>query len=90
MYFKNKLFTRQCLALVIMVAPTVAHANTNSTPVNGVAEQFQTQSNSETSAWVTYAGLHPNTDTLINAIAASESHGLNADSYALETLQEDD
>jgi len=33
--------------------------------------------------------LHPNTDVLVNAIAASGSHGLNSEQYQLESLEQE-
>jgi len=34
-------------------------------------------------------GLHPNTDVLVNAIANSEMHGLNADNYQISSLEQE-
>jgi len=83
MYLNNKFCARHCFVLLIMVAPVAA--NTNAVPVNDRAAYVKLQTEPDTSAWVTFAGLHPNTDVLVNAIAASESHGLNSDRYQLRS-----
>jgi len=89
MYFKNNLFTRQCLALLVMVAPATAIANTNTSLFSERIEHVGAQLKAVTTAWVTHAGLHPNADALVNAIAASEKHGLNAQRYQLRSLEQE-
>jgi len=89
MYFKNKLFNRQCLLYMVMLAPAAATANTSTPTVDNRVEYVEILSNAESGAWVTQVGLHPNTDVLINAIARSESHGLNAERYQLTSLEQE-
>jgi len=72
-----------------MVAPASVNSNTNTATHSDGVEQFTTQYESNAGAWVTYAGLNPNTDVLVNAIAASESHGLNTERYQLRSLEQE-
>lgn len=88
MYFKIKLFTGQCLAALLTVVPAAVNSNTNTRALDDVGEQVSSQFKNHASAWVTSAGLHPNTDVLVNAIAASESHGLSGERYQLNRLQQ--
>ncbi len=71
----------------MMVAPAPAYTNLNAIDITLDANEADAQSKS--GAWVTYAGLHPNTDTLINAIGDSEAHGLNPQSYQLSSLEQE-
>ncbi len=87
MHFKNKLFTWQCFVYLIMVAPAAANININTVQKNNGFEYVEIQTEANPSAWVTFAGLHPNADALINAIAASDIHGLNIDRYQLKSLE---
>jgi len=86
MYFKNGLYTWQCFVFLIMVAP--AAANTNSAPIKEVTEYVKIPIEAHPSAWISSDGWHANADALINAIAAADSHGLNPDSYQLNSLEQ--
>jgi len=73
----------------MMVAPATANSNTNPTPVSANVDYVNVQTKGYSGAWVTFAGLHPNTDALLNAIIASESHGLNPQRYQLSILEQE-
>jgi len=62
--------------------------NTNTASVKDVVEYVEIQTEAQTSAWINFDGLRANADALINAIAAADSHGLNSDSYQLNSLEQ--
>ena len=89
MHLKNKFVARHCCVFLVMVAPAAANININAAPVNNNTASVKIHTETDNSAWVTFAGLHHNADALINAIATADSHGLNIDRYQLRSLEKE-
>ncbi len=65
----------------------MTYTNLNAASANTADMSAALTEKKPTGAWITHAGLHHNADALVNAIANSESHGLNPDSYELDILE---
>lgn len=89
MYLSIKIFTTRLLVTLMMVAPAVVYTDINAATITYGSDVSTNQVQTTSSAWITYAGLHHNTDALVNAIANSSVHGLNPDAYDITSLEQE-
>ena len=73
----------------MMVAPAAPYTNVNAATTDITPDASFVEDQDDSGAWVTFSGLNPNTDVLVNAIADAEAHGLNPDSYELSSLEQE-
>lgn len=89
MFIKNKNNTAYLLAALMMVAPATAYTNLNASDINKPTGLASAQAVRQNSVWFSDAGISENTKILVSAISDAAAHGLNPNSYGLNSLEQE-